>query len=86
LRAARGLQREEDVVIVGQGADRLLLDEIRRPNSRIIGSAAYMPERYGAQLVQLALKILAGEPVSPAVYTEHIFIDAENLDLYYPSE
>jgi ribose transport system substrate-binding protein len=85
LRAARGLQREEDVVIVGQGADRLLLDEIRRPNSRILGSAAYMPERYGAQLVQLALKILAGEPVPPAVYTEHVFIDAGNLDLYYPA-
>lgn len=38
-----------------------------------------------AQLVQLALKILAGEPVPPAVYTEHVFIDAGNLDLYYPS-
>ena len=72
------------MIIVGQGADRLLLDEIRQPHSRIIGSAAYMPERYGAQLVQLALQILAGEPVPPAVYTEHVFIDAENLDLYYP--
>jgi ribose transport system substrate-binding protein len=85
LRAARSLHREEDVVIVGQGADRLLLEEIRQPNSRIIGSAAYMPERYGPQLVQLALQILTGEPVPPAVYTEHVFIDAENLDLHYPA-
>jgi ribose transport system substrate-binding protein len=85
LRAARRLDREQDLIIVGQGADRLLLDEIRQPGSRIIGSAAYMPERYGLQLVQLALKILAGEPVPPAVYTEHVFIDAGNLDLYYPT-
>jgi len=85
LRAARSLHREEDVVIVGQGADRLLLEEIRQPNSRIIGSAAYMPERYGPQLVQLALQILTGEPVPPAVYTEHVFIDAENLDRHYPA-
>jgi ribose transport system substrate-binding protein len=84
LRAARGLKREKDVVIVGQGADRSLRDEIRQPDSRIIGSAAYMPEGYGAQLVQLALQILAGDPVPPAVYTEHVFLDAENLDHYYP--
>ncbi len=85
LRAARSLDREQHVVIVGQGADRLLLEEVRQLDSRIIGSTAYMPERYGAQLVQLALKILAGEPVPPAVYTDHVFIDAKNIDLYYPS-
>lgn len=85
LRAARRLQREEDIVIVGQGADRLLINEIRQPNSRIIGSTAYMPERYGPQMLELALQILAGEPVPPAVYTDHVFLDAQNVDLYYPS-
>lgn len=84
LRAARHLDREQHVVIVGQGADRLLLEEVRQSDSRIIGSTTYMPERYGAQLVQLALKILEGEPVPPAVYTDHVFIDSENIDLYYP--
>ena len=85
LQAARSLDREEDVVIVGQGADRLLLDEIREPNSRVIGSTTYMPERYGAQLIDLALQILRREAVPPAVYTEHVFIDHENIDLYYPA-
>jgi ribose transport system substrate-binding protein len=85
LQAARRLDREQDVIIVGQGADRLLLDEIRQPGSRIIGSTAYMPERYGEQLLKLALKILKGDPVPPAVYTEHAFLSAENIDLYYPA-
>ena len=84
LRAARHLDREQHVVIVGQGADRLLLEEVRQSDSRIIGSTTYMPERYGAQLIKLALKILEGEPVPPAVYTDHVFIDVENIDLYYP--
>lgn len=84
LQAARKLKREPDVVIVGQGADRLLLDEIRKLGSRIIGSTAYMPERYGAQILDLALKILAGEPVPPAFYTDHVFIDRDNIDRYYP--
>ena len=82
--AARKTGREEDVVIVGQGADRLLRREIRRPNARVIGSTAYMPEKYGDKLIELALKILRGEPVPPAIYTDHVFINAENIDLFYP--
>jgi ribose transport system substrate-binding protein len=84
LLAARKTNREEDVAIVGQGADRMIRPEIRRPNSRVIGSTAYMPEKYGDKLIELALKILRGEPVPPAVYTDHTFITAENIDLFYP--
>ena len=52
LQAARKANREEDVVIVGQGADRLIRREIRDPESRLIGSTAYMPERYGERLMR----------------------------------
>jgi ribose transport system substrate-binding protein len=76
LTAARRLHREQDVAIVGQGADRRVHEELERPGSRIIGSTAYMPERYGEQLIPLALRILRGEPVPPAVYIEHQFISA----------
>ena len=76
LTAARRLNREQDVVIVGQGADRRVHEELKRPDSRIIGSTAYMPERYGDQLIPLALKILHGEPAPPAVYIEHTFVSA----------
>lgn len=84
LQAARKLDRESDVAIVGQGADLLVRKEIRRQNSRIIGSTAYFPEGYGEKLVRLARKILAGQPVPPAVYMEHVLIDTDNIDIYYP--
>jgi ribose transport system substrate-binding protein len=84
LQAARDLQREEDVLIVGQGADRVLRAELRKPHSRIVGSTAFKPERYGEKLIEIALKILNGEPVPPAVFMDHTFITAQNIDLYYP--
>jgi ribose transport system substrate-binding protein len=76
LLAARRLGREGDVVIVGQGADRRVREQMSQPGCRIIGSTAYEPERYGEKLVPLALKILHGEPVPPAVYIDHEFIPA----------
>jgi ribose transport system substrate-binding protein len=84
IRAARQLGRESDIVIVGQGADRIARKEIRRPDSRLIGSAAYWPEQYGTRLIDVASKILQGEPVPPAVYSKHIFITRDNIDEYYP--
>ncbi|MFC2016009.1 substrate-binding domain-containing protein [Chloroflexota bacterium] len=85
ISAARQAGREEDVVIVGQGADRLARKEIRRPESRLIGSAAYWPERYGQKLIDVAQAILRGEPVPPAVYSKHVFITRDNIDEYYPN-
>jgi DeoR/GlpR family transcriptional regulator of sugar metabolism/ABC-type sugar transport system substrate-binding protein len=76
LMAARQLRREADVAIVGQGADRRVREELCQPGSRIVGSTAYEPVRYGEKLIPLALKILRGEPVPPAVYMEHTFIGA----------
>jgi len=83
LQAARKLNREEDVAIVGQGADRIIRNEIRRQQSRIIGSTAFFPEWYGDKLLSLAVKILRGNPVPPAVYMEHVFINQENINIYY---
>jgi ribose transport system substrate-binding protein len=85
ISAARQAGREEDVVIVGQGADRIARKEIRRPGSRLIGSAAYWPERYGQKLIDVAQAILRGEPVPPAVYNKHILITRDNIDEYYPN-
>jgi ribose transport system substrate-binding protein len=79
LLAARQLDREADVVIIGQGADRRVREELRRPGTRIIGSTAFQPELYGEMLIPLALKILDGQPVPPAVYMEHVFVPAAGL-------
>jgi ribose transport system substrate-binding protein len=68
---------------VGQGADRIVREEIRHPDSRIIGSTAYWPERYGEKLIPLAVKILQGE-APPTVHIDHEFINATNIDAFYP--
>jgi ribose transport system substrate-binding protein len=77
--AARDLKREADVVIVGQGADRRVREELHRPGTRIIGSTAFQPELYGEKLIPLALRILDGQPVPPAAYMEHVFVPSGEL-------
>lgn len=84
LDAAQRADRLDTVVIVGQGADRRVREEICKAGSRIIGSTAFLPEHYGERLLALALRILRGESVPPAIYTDHVFIDAQNVRLYYP--
>jgi ribose transport system substrate-binding protein len=86
LAAARKANRETDIVVVGQGGDRRLRQEIRKPGSRLIGSTAFRHENYGPQLIEIALKILRGDAVPPATYTEHIFMTRDNVDAYYPDE
>jgi ABC-type sugar transport system substrate-binding protein len=36
-------------------------------------------------LIDVALKILRGEPVPPAVYIDHVFITPENVTAHYPN-
>jgi ribose transport system substrate-binding protein len=86
LEAVRKAYRTHEVLIVGQGADRRLRDELRRENTRIVGSTAFHPERYGERIIEIALKILNGDPVPPAAYVDHTFISAANVDVYYPNE
>ncbi|MEO0561379.1 MAG: substrate-binding domain-containing protein [Chloroflexota bacterium] len=84
LLAAQELNCEANVLIVGQGGDRRLRLELRKPGSRVVGSTAFRPEEYGRKLIELATSILAGDSVPPAVYIDHVFIDADNVDTYYP--
>lgn len=83
--AARGIGREPDVVCVGQGAGtRLTRSEVRRPGSSVVAAVAFRPERYGEQLIDLAQRILRGEPVPPAVYIKHVVLEAHNIESFYP--
>ncbi len=83
LQAGRAAGREEDVAIVGQNATGETWEEIRNPESRLIASIAYFPERYGPKLVRLAQSILNREPVPPAAYTDHLVLDSGNIDRFY---
>ncbi len=85
LEAFEHAGRLSQVVAVGQGADRLGRAALRRPGFPFIASTRYAPERYGEQLLELALKILRGEAVPPAVTIEHILITRDNVEEYYPA-
>jgi ribose transport system substrate-binding protein len=83
LGAVRAAGRENDVAIVGQNAAREGQAEIRKRGSRMVASVAYFPERYGPNLVRLAADVAAGRHVPPALYTDHLVLDRENIDRVY---
>ena len=60
--------------------------ELRRPESRLIGSVAYFPERYGEDVIPLCLNILQRKPVPPAVFVKHQLATKENVDRLYPND
>jgi ribose transport system substrate-binding protein len=70
--------------VVSQNAILEARNEMRRPGTRLVGSVAYFPERYGNQVVPLALSILQKKPVVPAVFVRHQLITPRNVDLVYP--
>ncbi|MEA3337344.1 MAG: DeoR/GlpR family transcriptional regulator [Chloroflexota bacterium] len=86
LTAFEQASRLSQVVAVGQNADRLGCTALRRPDYPFIGTTRFGPENYGEGLLHLALKILNGEAVPPAVFNQHVVITRENVDEYYPSK
>lgn len=84
LHAAQDTGHADNLLLVGQGADRRLRAEMRMPTMPIVGTTAYRPEEYGEHLIRLALDILAGKQVPPALYMDHVFVSPENVEHYYP--
>jgi ribose transport system substrate-binding protein len=85
-------RRLGDCVIVGQGVDRTIhggagdrkeLDPSNR-GSIVLGSVAYYMDRYGYDVLPLALKMLRGERVPPRTTTQHVLITAKNIFTLYP--
>ena len=70
--------------VVGQNAVRETRDELRRPGTRLIGTVAYFPERYGDELISLALGMLRNKSVPASVFVKHQLITPDNVDLHYP--
>ena len=87
--ALRGFQEsgmEGCCAAVGQNASLEARAELRQPNSRLIGSVAFFPEKYGEGLIALALDILEKKQAPPAVYVKHKLITKDNVDHYYPND
>ena len=87
-RAARdaGSGRAASCAIMGQNASPEGRAELRQPGTRLIGSVAYFPEKYGAEIVAVALDILHRRAVPPAVFVKHQLVTPENVDHIYPND
>jgi ribose transport system substrate-binding protein len=90
--AAETAGRVPDTVIVSQGCDPSVhggasANKAIDPNNRnsiVLGSVAYFLDRYGSEILPLALKMLHGEPVPPRSFTGHILVTAKNVFKIYP--
>jgi len=87
LEAFKDAGRLQDCAITGQNGSIEARLEMRHLNSRLIGSVAYFPERYGEQLIPLALDILGQRATVPrAVFIKHQLLTPSNLSQYYRHE
>jgi ribose transport system substrate-binding protein len=86
LRAFQEAGRAEACAIMGQNASPEGRAELREQGTRLIGSVAYFPEKYGPEIVTVALDILQRRPVPPAVFVKHQLVTPENVDHVYPND
>jgi len=90
--AVEAAGRAQDAAIVSHGVDRSIhggmndrkeIDPTNR-GSIVIGSVAFYLDRYGYDVLPLAMRMLRGEAVPPRVVTRHTLITAANVFIEYP--
>jgi ribose transport system substrate-binding protein len=86
LRAFQEAGRTDCCAIMGQNASPEGRAELRQPGTRLIGSVAYFPEKYGEDIVSVALDILNRRPVPPAVFVKHQLVTPDNVNHIYPND
>jgi ribose transport system substrate-binding protein len=84
--------RINDCVIVSQGLDRSVhggasekkeIDPANRA-SVVLGSVAFYLDRYGYEVLPLALRVLKGETVPARTVTRHVLVTGANIFREYP--
>jgi len=86
LRAFEEAGRADTCAVIGQNASPEGRAELREPNTRLVGSVAFFPERYGPDLIKVSLDILNKRPVRPAVFVEHKLVTPTTVEHYYPND
>ena len=86
LRAFEEAGRADTCAVMGQNASPEGRAELREPNTRLVGSVAFFPERYGTDLIKVSLDILNKRPVPPAVFVEHRLVTPTTVEHYYPND
>jgi ribose transport system substrate-binding protein len=86
VRAVEEAGRAAHTAVMGHNATIEARMEMRRKKTCLIGSVGYFPEKYGEQIIPLVVNILGGGAVPPAVYIQHVLINRENVDQFYPHD
>lgn len=89
LGALRGFEESglvENCAVMGQGGSAEGRAELRRPGTRLVGTVAFFPEKYGEHIIGLALDILSRKQVPPAVFVDHQLLTPTNVDHFYPND
>jgi ribose transport system substrate-binding protein len=79
LQAVQELKRNKQVVIVGQDCIPEAVEEMRKPDSPIIGSVSHEVNEYGPRIIELGLGLLRGRSVPPYNYVTHKLVTSESL-------
>jgi ribose transport system substrate-binding protein len=85
-------RRQSDCIIVSQGLDRNIHGSVSEkkeidPNNRgsvVLGSVAYYMDRYGYEVLPLALRMVRGGDLPPRTFTRHTLVTAANVFREYP--
>jgi ribose transport system substrate-binding protein len=86
LRAFQEAGRTAGCAIMGQNASPEGRAELRTQGTRLMGSVAYFPEKYGPEIIGVALDILHRRPVPPAVFVKHQLLTPDNVNHVYPND
>lgn len=84
LRAFEEAGASDQIAVVSQNCISEIRDELRRPGTPLVGSVAYFPERYGNEIIPLALNILRKRSLPSTVFVKHQLVTPRNVDLIYP--
>ncbi len=77
--------READCFIGTTGGDTPFQDHIRAGGGDVwLASTSFAPEKYGEQVIPMAIDILEGKDVPMEVFMNHFVITKDNIDEYYP--
>jgi ribose transport system substrate-binding protein len=68
------------------GAEPEVRAEMRENGTRLIGSVAFFPERYGEAIVRIATDVLLGKSTTPAAFSAHQLVTPENVNRLYPND
>ena len=77
--------READCLVGSCGGDTPFRDHLKAGGGDVwIASSAFAPEKYGSQVIPMAIDILEGKDVPMEVYLNHFVINKDNVKEYYP--